>query len=138
MTDLPDAPASDVINEKLQLPAEITRNEKIVARGFWRKLGKVVARIPFAEEIVAAYFCATDKTTPARVRAVLFGALAYFVIPADFIPDFIISLGFTDDAAVLTAALSMMSGHIKAVHHARAQNSLAKLNPEHNERESEI
>ncbi len=136
MADLPDTtPTSDIINEKLQLPAVIARNERIVERGFWRKLGKVIARIPFAEEIVAAYFCATDRTTPVRVRAVLFGALAYFVLPTDFIPDFIVSLGFTDDATVLTAALSLMSGHIKAVHHECARIILAKLDPEHKLRE---
>ena len=39
--------------------------------------------IPFAEDAVAAYFCAFDTNTPFRVRAMLMGALAYFVMPID-------------------------------------------------------
>ncbi len=55
-------------------------------RTFWKKLARVAARIPFAEDLVAAWFCAVDPATPPRVRAILFGALAYFVLPTDVIP----------------------------------------------------
>ncbi len=34
------------------------------------------------------------------VRATLFGALAYFILPIDVIPDILLGLGYTDDAAV--------------------------------------
>ncbi len=69
----------------IHLPATIAQNERIVERGFWKKLLAVAGRIPFADDAAAAYFCAADPTTPTRVRGVLFAALAYFVMPFDVI-----------------------------------------------------
>ena len=51
---------------------------------------------------VAAYYCAFDPETPVKVRLTLIGALAYFVLPLDAIPDMIFGLGFADDIALLT------------------------------------
>ena len=62
---------------------------------------RVAAHIPFAEELLAAYYCAFDRDTPLQVKATLVGALAYFVLPVDAIPDVLPVIGFTDDAAVL-------------------------------------
>ena len=83
-------------------------------RSFWTKLRRVLARIPFAEDLLAGYYCALDRDTPTRVRAVLLGAIAYFVLPADAVPDLFVGLGFTDDAAVLAAALFMVRLDIAA------------------------
>jgi uncharacterized membrane protein YkvA (DUF1232 family) len=105
----------------------LARDEQTVERGFWRKLGAVAARIPFAQEAVSAYYAARDPNTPPRVKAVLVGALAYFVMPADLVPDFIVGLGFTDDAAVLLLAAQTVSGHIKDPHRKRASEKLAEL-----------
>lgn len=107
-----------------QLPAVITRNQRTVERGFWKKLLKVAGQIPFAEEAAAAYFCAVDPATPARVKGMLFAALAYFVSPVDLIPDFIAGLGFTDDAAVLAAVVALVAHHMKPSHYARARAAL--------------
>jgi uncharacterized membrane protein YkvA (DUF1232 family) len=59
-----------------------------------------------------------------RVKGVLLAALAYFVIPTDVIPDFVAGLGFTDDAAVLAAAISMVARHITPLHRERARAAL--------------
>ncbi|HEU5017996.1 MAG TPA: YkvA family protein [Pseudolabrys sp.] len=90
-------------------------------REFWRKLAQVATRIPFAEDLLAAYYCAFDRTTPLHVKGTLVGALAYFVLPSDAIPDFLPALGFTDDAAVLIAALKTMSNHITPLHREAAR-----------------
>lgn len=95
-----------------------------VRRGFWRKLRASLARISFAREAVAAYYCAIDPATPTRVRAVLLGALAYFIAPVDALPDFIAGLGFTDDAAVLMLAWRSVAEHIDERHRARAEAAL--------------
>ncbi len=108
----------------VQLPATIARNERIVDRGFWRKLLKVAGKIPFAEDAAAAYFCAVDPQTPSKVKAILLAALAYFVMPFDVIPDFVVGLGFTDDAAVLAMALTLVAGQIKDSHRKRARAAL--------------
>ena len=96
-------------------------------RRFWRKLARVLAIIPFAEDLVAGYLCAFDHTTPSHVRAVLLGAAAYFVLPADLVPDVLAGIGFTDDAAVLTAALTAIGRHLRPEHRAEARRRLAEL-----------
>ena len=102
-------------------------DEATVERGFWRKLRGAGARIPFAAEALSAFYAARDPQTPTRVRAVLLGALAYFVMPIDLIPDFVAGLGFTDDATVLLLAIQTVSGHIKERHRERAREKLARL-----------
>lgn len=108
-------------------PRKLARDERRVNRGFWRKLRRVLGRIPFAEDLLAAYYCATDRATPSWVKAVLMGAVAYFVLPVDLLPDFIAVLGFTDDASVLMAALSAVGGHIREPHRERAKAKLGEL-----------
>ncbi|CAL74213.1 conserved hypothetical protein [Bradyrhizobium sp. ORS 278] len=96
-------------------------------RRFWIKFKQVVARIPFAEDLLAAYYCAFDKETPRHVQVALLGALAYFILPFDFLPDVMPVLGFTDDAAVLATAIRMVASHITPDHHAAAKAALARL-----------
>ena len=112
-----------------QLPAVIARNERIVEKSFWRKLRKLAGHVPFAEDLAAAYYCATDPKTPSRVKGILFAALAYFVLPFDAIPDFIAGLGFTDDAAVLAMAIGLVSRHITEEHRKRARRTLDIAEP---------
>ena len=57
----------------------LKRDEATVRRDFWRKLGKFAAQIPFAEELLTAYYCAFDRHTPTHVRVALIGALVYFI-----------------------------------------------------------
>src|SRR5689334_9175115 len=104
--------------------AEEARSERVRTR-FWSTFRKAARQIPFAEDLVAAYYCALDPATPGSVRATLLGALAYFVLPFDIIPDFIAGLGFTDDAAVLFAAIRMVAAHITPVHREAARRALA-------------
>src|SRR5476649_1466000 len=101
-------------------------DEKIVRDGFWQKARKTLGRVPFTEDAVAAFHCATDTATPLRIRVLLFGALAYFVMPFDIIPDFIVGLGYTDDAAVLLAAFAAASAHITEAHRDKARAWLLK------------
>lgn len=108
----------------MNLPATIAQDERVVERGFWKKLLALAGRIPFADDAAAAYFCAMDPATPTRVRGVLLAALAYFVAPIDAIPDFVAGLGFTDDAAVLAMAIGLVSRHITPEHMARACKAL--------------
>jgi uncharacterized membrane protein YkvA (DUF1232 family) len=99
---------------------KLAADEELARPGFWRKLRRVMGRIPFAEELVAAYYCATDRQTPTYVRGVLMGAIGYFIVPTDMIPDFIATLGFVDDATVLGLAIASVSRHIKPEHKRKA------------------
>ena len=103
------------------------RNEDNVRREFWTKVKRVAARLPFAEDLLAAYYCAFDRATPLQVKAALMFALAYFVLPFDFIPDFLPLLGFTDDAAILLTAIRMVGAHMRPEHRLAARAALDQL-----------
>lgn len=110
--------------ENAALPAVIENNERIVREGFWRKLRRMIGKIPFAEDLLAAYFCARDPSTPLMARATLIGAVAYFVVPIDAIPDALAIVGFSDDAAVLAAAIAVAGAHILPYHREKARSAL--------------
>ncbi|TPW27526.1 DUF1232 domain-containing protein [Martelella alba] len=103
-----------------------TGREQAVREGFWMTLRRAAGKIPFARDVVAAYYCALDRDTPATARGVLLGALAYFVMPADLVPDVFAVVGFSDDVAVLTAAFAMIRGNLRPVHYERADKALAE------------
>jgi uncharacterized membrane protein YkvA (DUF1232 family) len=105
-------------------------NEAAIARDFWPKLKRSLARIPFAEDVLAAFYCAFDPATPIKVKGILLAALAYFIMPIDVIPDVLLGLGFTDDMAVLYAAISMIRSHMTQAHRDRAKETLDKLKAE--------
>lgn len=105
---------------------ELARNPETLRKRFWRKLKRVAVRLPFAEDLLAAYYCAFDRNTPRSVQAILLGALAYFVLPLDFIPDVMPLIGFTDDAAVLAAAIRIVASHITPAHREAARAAIAR------------
>ena len=100
-------------------------DENAFRHRFWRKTRRVAASIPFAEDLLAAYYCAFDHDTPLPVKMSLIGALAYFVLPVDAIPDVLPVLGFTDDAAVLASTIKLVASHIRPEHRAVARDKLA-------------
>jgi uncharacterized membrane protein YkvA (DUF1232 family) len=107
-----------------------TSNEAAIARDFWPKLKRSLARIPFAEDVLAAFYCAFDSATPLKVKGILLAALAYFIMPLDVIPDVLLGLGFTDDMAVLYTAISMIRSHMTQAHRDKARQTLEKLKAE--------
>ena len=100
---------------------KLQHDERVVEAGFWPKIRKTLGKIPFLEDALAGYYCARDRATPAYVRAIIYSALAYFVVPTDLIPDFIAGLGYTDDATVLMAAISAVQGHLTDDHRSKAK-----------------
>ena len=56
----------------------------------------------------------------------MIGALAYFVLPFDVVPDMMPLLGFSDDAAILLTALRMVTAHVRPEHREAARRALAR------------
>ena len=102
-------------------------DEEMVRHSLVDKVRRTLGYVPFAEQALAAYYCATDPVTPARAKAILVGALAYFVMPVDVVPDFIAGLGFGDDGAVFWAAWNSVRAHVKDGHVVAAREKLAQL-----------
>ena len=94
--------------------------------GFWPKLRRTAARIPFAKDLLSVYYCARDPETPTAAKGVMLAALAYFVLPTDAIPDILAGVGFTDDAAVIAAVLGTLGANIKSRHRDKARETLTK------------
>ena len=51
------------------------------------------------------FYTATSDQTPAKKKAIIFGALGYFILPLDLIPDAIPVVGFSDDLTALFACV---------------------------------
>lgn len=105
---------------------ELAKDRESVRKQFWSKLKRLAVKLPFAEDLLAAYYCAFDRQTPRHVQAALLGAIAYFILPFDFVPDMLPILGFTDDAAVLATALRLVASHITPDHRAAAKAAIAR------------
>src|SRR5882762_5751702 len=108
-------------------PADrLAQDRESVRRRFWSKLKRVAAQLPFAEDLLAAYYCAFDRQTPRHVQAALLGAIAYFILPFDFVPVLLPVPGSTDDAAVLATAIRMVATHITPEHREAARAALQR------------
>lgn len=126
---MPDVLYGEILGPETAGPEEEASRAERVRAKFWATFRRAARYIPFAEELVAAYYCALDPATPHRVRAVLLGALVYFIVPFDAIPDFLAGIGFTDDVTVLLAAIAMVRSHITADHREAARRRLAEDEP---------
>ena len=126
----PASPQDAIDPQKALVPVVHKTNEMRVKRDFWPKMRKVASKIPFADQVLSAWYATQDPETPFRAKALLLGALAYFVMPADALPDIFTVVGFSDDAAVLAAVLATLGAHIKDRHRMSAKAMLARLRDE--------
>lgn len=108
-------------NEWTSKIGDSDEQEKYVKDNFLKKLKKHASKIPFAKDAVAMYYCAIDSKTPMKAKAIAMGSLAYVVLPVDLIPDFILVLGYTDDAAAFGTAFNIISSHITDQHKQQAE-----------------
>lgn len=109
---------------EMEAMRQATQDEAGIRRDFWAKLKRVGRQIPFAEDLVAAYYCTLDPATPNRVKLVLMGAIAYFVLPFDAVADFLPIVGFADDAALIATAIAQVADAITDKHREKAREAL--------------
>ncbi|BBM67342.1 hypothetical protein ACOMICROBIO_GDFFDHBD_03024 [Vibrio sp. B1REV9] len=116
---LPSTP-NDAIDQTMKAPDEKT---------FWRKMKNSVKKA--GEEIavmgIKSWLAMTDSKTATRHKAILGGALAYFVLPTDMVPDMLAGVGFTDDMAALTLAANSVGNAITEEHEEQAREKLTSM-----------
>lgn len=83
---------------------------------FWNKVKNFALKAgkEVIEKALWLYYAAQQPNTPAWAKTVIYGALAYFVLPVDAVPDAIPVAGFTDDLGALAAALGTVSMYVTA------------------------
>lgn len=93
---------------------------------FWRKAQKQarVAGEWVLEPALKLYYSARDPDTPVWAKRTMFGALGYFILPIDALPDLLPVLGYSDDLSVLAAAMVAVASHIKDEHKLKAKATL--------------
>ena len=78
------------------------------------KLGKVAkkagAKVVYA--VLLLYYALLDGDVSLKDKAIVVGALGYFILPFDFIPDMLGPLGFSDDMGALILALKTIWSNI--------------------------
>jgi len=80
----------------------------------WRKLKKVAHKAgrKAVYYVLVLYYVSRDPSVPTSLKLKVLGALGYFILPLDFIPDALLGLGFSDDLAALAWALFSIKKYI--------------------------
>ncbi len=81
---------------------------------FWNKIAEVAKKA--GEKVIRLalllYYIMKSPSVPVKDKAIIIGALGYFILPIDLIPDLIPVLGFTDDLAALTLAYKAVNDNV--------------------------
>lgn len=125
----PDVKTGEIPKDRALIPAVTPLDEQVVTQGFWPKVRKFAGQVPFLPDALALWWCARDPDTPAAAKGMMWAALAYFVLPADVIPDVLAGIGLTDDAAVIAAVIGVASKHLKPRHRKAAEAFLSGGDP---------
>ena len=99
---------------------------------YWAKLKSSVNKLPadmkmLIENTLVLYYCAKDRNVPTHVKAVIIGALGYFIVPFDMVPDILPLLGVLDDLAVLLVAYRYIEEYITSAHRESARAKMDTL-----------
>ena len=100
--------------------------EHFTERGFWAKLRSFAraAGERVVHKALTLYYAYRSPDTPAWAKGVIAGALGYFVLPLDAVPDLLPAAGYTDDLGVLAAAVATVGAHVTAEHVQRATEQM--------------
>ena len=96
---------------------------------FWQKLlhyskkaGKEVL-----EKALLLYYVAQSDHVPKSVKALIFGALGYFMSTLDGIPDITPMIGFVDDLGIMAAVLALVASKINPDIQQKVDEKLARF-----------
>ena len=77
-------------------------------KSFWKKIERVAKKVgaTVLRPVFTLYYMLQDEKVPLQHKAYIIGALGYFILPFDLIPESVLPIiGFTDDVAVMTFVL---------------------------------
>ena len=105
--------------------------------GLWKKIGNVAkkAGLKTVYMVLLLYYVLISDSTPKKYKAMIIGALGYFILPLDAIPDFVPAVGYTDDAAAIAGAILAVAKCISPEIEAQAKAKLEEWFGEYDEAE---
>lgn len=105
--------SKEEFNERL--PVIIEKSQvRYSERGLAQKLAKVArkAGLKVVYAVLLLYYALNSPSISTKDKSIIYGALGYFILPFDFIHDFLPFAGFTDDFAALAWAISKVMRNI--------------------------
>ncbi|MDB4452915.1 DUF1232 domain-containing protein [bacterium] len=120
----------NVTKNQRKTPSDLGPKQPFSEQSFWDKLKRyaVAAGKDVVELALKLYYVMKDADTPAPAKAVIMGALVYFIVPADAVID-LLPGGYVDDWGALMGALWTVSKHVKDDHVAQAKAKLLEWFP---------
>lgn len=106
---------------------QIERSSKYYSEdGLWEKMSSVAktAGVKVIYMSLLLFYTVISPHTSIMYRSIIFGALGYFILPIDLVPDFLPVIGYTDDIAALAAAISSVSASITPTIRTKAKKQL--------------
>ncbi|MFS0654651.1 YkvA family protein [Bacillus sp. 179-C3.3 HS] len=113
-------------SEKIE---RLKRSEKhFQDHAFWEKLKKTAqkAGVSLVYAVLLLYYTLQKPDVPVKAKTLIIGALGYFILPIDLIPDAMIGAGYTDDLGAITFALFQVAMYIDADVKGKAKDRLSK------------
>ncbi len=80
----------------------------------WGKLKKFAKKAgsSVVYAVLLLYFTLQKPEVPVKAKTIIIGALGYFILPLDLIPDIAVGVGYTDDLGALGVALFQVAMYI--------------------------
>ena len=113
---------------KAKYPKDTQKYQKHYSdKGLFDKIGRVFKKVGMKViyYVLLLFYVVKDSNTPLKDKMIILGALGYFILPTDFVPDFIPFVGFTDDIAAIIACISAIKSNITP---AVREQAIKKLN----------
>lgn len=102
----------DFETDEVKSEKYVKKNVEYIEENLWEKLERVGKKISFAKDIRALYNYFRDADVSWYRKAIIVGALIYFITPIDAVPDLAPLFGYLDDLGVITAVLKFLGSEL--------------------------
>lgn len=103
---------SEDIGQEFDTAEKVEEGAEYVEENLWTKVERIGKKISFAKDIKALYNYMTDPSVAWYRKSIVIGALVYFIMPIDSIPDLAPLIGYLDDLGVITAVLKYLGSEL--------------------------
>jgi uncharacterized membrane protein YkvA (DUF1232 family) len=112
LDDLSEDEVSENIGSEYDNAVKVDIGKEYIEENLWEKIERIGKKISFAKDVKALYNYMTDSSVAWYRKSIVVGALVYFIMPIDSIPDLAPLIGYLDDLGVITAVLKYMGSEL--------------------------